>query len=679
VTTERPAHLPFNVQGIPPETAARKQWVCWRFKWIEGKGGQPGKWTKTPIDPKTGQLADVTKPANWGTLEQAVAYARRHLSEDGGIGFVFAADDPYTGVDFDHCRNPKTGEIDPAVLHQVKALASYAEPSVSGTGLHVIVNAEHPGGRKREGAFECYSSGRYFTFTGQPLAGFTTIQSRQDELNALHGSIFAAKPTRQARAQASAPASRDLNDILALVLKTRKGEALHRRGDLSGYKSHSEADLALVNLYQMAGADERQADDLMRCSAIFRPEKWDSRRGQSTYGQQTIDRSFDGTVRLWDDQHDSASAEPQPKPQDAESLPDDVAELRIIILDLKKRVEMAERRAEKAEARADMLSQVQSKATGIIRNNKLGQERFTAIALAYRFGNRESAGDKGDDGLYRFKLRDVAREAGISEDTAAAHIAKLAESGVIRKEHRWCPDETYIDKSTGEVRTGVKGQFIGPVGNVTSFIDAVAQLVPDVKKTWGGRADRCPPCPKHPNAGIVKTTIWTCAVCGEELGKDVDGPKPHDAGLVDDDLAATGTDGPNPVKRRLTLTRGLPPRDRNGPTSHNVNAYLLPEEKLAAAKEDHQERTAANGFNTATLGAAFAAMSNAATGPGWDGGEPMPEPETSGASAPQVDEPPLIAPPMPAPASKRAAATIEQARGPAPAFGASPGPDRWTA
>ncbi len=571
----RPAHLPFDASRIPHELAALDQWVCWKFKWIDGKDGRPGKWTKIPVDPKTGRGASSTDAATWGTFEEACAYADRWLSEDGGIGFVFTDNDPYTGVDFDHCRNAETGAIDPAVFERVTALNSLTEISASGTGLHVIIKAKRSG-RNKKGPFECYSTGRYFTFTGHVLDGFTTIRARQDAFNALHGAVFVEKPApAPIRPRASNPVTRDLDVIIKRVSKTRKGDALHRLGDIAGYPSQSEAELALLNLYQAAGADMSQADAIMRCSALFRPEKWDSKRGASTYGEQTIAKSFDGSVKLWDDPVEkTATITVGPKPHDAGLVAsDDIAELKLIILDLTKRLDLAEARAAKAEARADMLSEVQSKATSIIRNNKLGQERFTAIALAYRFGNRESTGDLGDDGLYRFKLRDVAREAGISEDTAAAHIAKLQKSGVLRKENKWCPDETWIDVSTGEMHTGVKGQFLGPVGNVTNFIEAVARLVPEEKKTWGGRADRVKPCAKHPDANIIKTTVWACEECGDVLyrEKEIEAPKPHDAGLVDEDLAATGTDGPTPGNRAPLNSRGLrPQRDRNGPTSHNT-------------------------------------------------------------------------------------------------------------
>ncbi len=90
-----------------------------------------------------------------------------------GIGFVFSADDPYTGVDLDHVRDADTGVVQPWALDIVRRLDSYTEISPSGGGLHVIVRAQVPRGRKKfpQLGAEMYDRARYFTMTGNVFAG----------------------------------------------------------------------------------------------------------------------------------------------------------------------------------------------------------------------------------------------------------------------------------------------------------------------------------------------------------------------------------------------------------------------------------------------------------------------------------------------------------------------------
>src|SRR5207245_2537843 len=77
---------------IPQALRERDQWVLWRLQQRKDKP------TKVPYQPN-GKLAACNRPATWSSYEDAVAVAHRF----DGIGYVFAADDPNTGVDFDDC------------------------------------------------------------------------------------------------------------------------------------------------------------------------------------------------------------------------------------------------------------------------------------------------------------------------------------------------------------------------------------------------------------------------------------------------------------------------------------------------------------------------------------------------------------------------------------------------
>ncbi len=149
--------------NIPEELSQLRQWVCWRFAERDGKP------TKEPINPTyTGRKASTTDPTSWSTFKHALSVYEMHPLLDG-IGFVFTARDPYCGIDFDNCI--EGGVLDPWVEGWIDRLGGYTELSPSGTGVHVIVKAELPGGGKNNRArgVEIYDRERFFTVTGRAL------------------------------------------------------------------------------------------------------------------------------------------------------------------------------------------------------------------------------------------------------------------------------------------------------------------------------------------------------------------------------------------------------------------------------------------------------------------------------------------------------------------------------
>lgn len=185
-----PTRAPLEPDNVPLELRERPQWV--RFKW--DPPNVKGKRSKVPWHPTENRGASSTDPATWGTFADAVSHVGQHGT--AGIGYVFCkADgyargkgeddaafsarlarlaehaDNYTAIDFDACLTD-SGYLTPTVAEWVGRLDSYAEVSISGTGLHIIVRGGIPDGRgrKRDG-IEVYDRGRYFTFTGDLLDG----------------------------------------------------------------------------------------------------------------------------------------------------------------------------------------------------------------------------------------------------------------------------------------------------------------------------------------------------------------------------------------------------------------------------------------------------------------------------------------------------------------------------
>jgi hypothetical protein len=311
---------------------------------------KPGakKPTKVPYCPD-GQHASTTDPATWCSFEEArAAYATGRFD---GVGFVFAADDPFVGIDLDGCRDPANGELVPWALETVERFATYTEVSPSGRGVHLILVGALPPGARKRGPVECYEQGRYFTVTARSLNSVppAPVEERQDVLVAWHAETF---PLQGQRARCASPdaapqqAEPDDERLLARARKAKNGKkfcALFDEGDTSGYGSHSEADLGLCMLLAFwTDRDKARIDRLFRRSRLFRP-KWDASAGQGeTYGQRTVRTAVE-------------RSEPDRPPIMFTGLGGDVPLHRILPPAV---TAMAKRCAESVYARGDVLSRV---------------------------------------------------------------------------------------------------------------------------------------------------------------------------------------------------------------------------------------------------------------------------------------------------------------------------------
>lgn len=275
-----------------PSPGDLPQWVCWRFE------RRDGKQTKVPYSPSTGARARCDDPATWGTL----AVARKVAREGGydGVGFVFTADDPFCGVDLDRCLDPATCKVEPWAMEMVEELGSYTEISPSGTGLHVIVRAELPEGRRRNGRIEMYDRGRYFTVTGRRLPGSThLVEERQGRIEALHARLFPQHEEGRPSTNGTATSTTNLSDAEVLHRATHhapSGERFARlwAGDSSDYPSDSEADLALCSMLAFwTGPDEDRIASLVGRSGLAR-EKWN----REDYRRRTLARAIEG-AEVW--------------------------------------------------------------------------------------------------------------------------------------------------------------------------------------------------------------------------------------------------------------------------------------------------------------------------------------------------------------------------------------------
>lgn len=269
------------------------QWVVWR---LEKRDGKP---TKVPYSPLTGRRADSTDPKTWAGYREAVKAARE--KDYDGLGFVFTADDPYVGVDLDGCRDPATGEVEGWAREIIEELGSYAEISPSGTGVHVILEGELPPGRNRKGNIELYDRVRFFTMTGKHLPHTPkTIEGRQEALRSVVGRVFGVespnnghgRPHRRPH-RGSGGALKD-DELVRLASEADDGGKFRElfEGGYCGLSSHSEAAASLLfKLAFWSDGDAEQMERIFRRSGLMY-EKFDSRRGNTTWGAQEIQQAI---------------------------------------------------------------------------------------------------------------------------------------------------------------------------------------------------------------------------------------------------------------------------------------------------------------------------------------------------------------------------------------------------
>lgn len=137
----------------------------WGWKWTNNK------WNKPPINARTGGPGKSNDPATWCTWDEALAGVAAGRCD--GIGFALG--DGFAGIDLDDCRCE--GELSDVASDIIAVMDTYTEVSPTGT--------LPPKSRTKNkvGTVEVYSSGRYFTLTGESI-GSPEVEERQEQLMA---------------------------------------------------------------------------------------------------------------------------------------------------------------------------------------------------------------------------------------------------------------------------------------------------------------------------------------------------------------------------------------------------------------------------------------------------------------------------------------------------------------
>lgn len=292
-----------NYDHIPQELRSIKNWCCWR---ADPDPSKPGKIKKTPINAKTGGMAQSNNPDTWCSFNEAVAAS----DSFSGIGFMFSNSD-YFGVDIDHVEaaiedyKHEQQDADNIVSEFIYSLQSYAEFSQSGTGIHIICRGKLPPAGRRHKNVEMYDSGRFFVMTGNYASEFAEISECTERIKSLHEKYIGGGTVPSTGIVSPPPLNLSESEVIRLAEQSKQGSAfsaLYSGKWDSIYTSQSEADLGFCNMLAFwCQCDEQLMDKIFRSSGLMR-EKWDRKQSGSTYGQITLAKAIKGCNKVYEPQ-----------------------------------------------------------------------------------------------------------------------------------------------------------------------------------------------------------------------------------------------------------------------------------------------------------------------------------------------------------------------------------------
>ena len=298
---------------IPLEIKQTRRWIGYK---IENRDGRD---TKVPYNAISGDKARSNDPTTWTTFRVALLGSIKYGFN--GIGFMLGEDKNngtrYFGVDLDNHELPdgtkpmSVKEFEEFTNRIVHTLNSYAEYSHSGEGVHIICKGTLPEGRRKSQQVEMYDKGRFFTMTGKTILN-VPIQDRTEEVKPIWeeflkreeddivevdvskktGGVYFGDMVRERIVTISSKSHMSDSEVIDKIMSSTNSTAFNQlyNGNMSAYQDdHSRADMALCQILAFwTGNDKDQIDRIFRSSGLMR-QKWDSYRGDMTYGEQTIE------------------------------------------------------------------------------------------------------------------------------------------------------------------------------------------------------------------------------------------------------------------------------------------------------------------------------------------------------------------------------------------------------
>lgn len=282
--------------NLPKELQEQGKFCLWNYEERKGKA----KSDKVPFQ-ISGKHAQSNNESTFSNYSDTVAVVSKY---DGlGIG-IFRG---FSAVDVDHCINADGTLTDIGQSIVEIFTGCYIEKSPSGTGLRILFKAtgfeydiaKHYINNTKLGV-EVYVYGatkKYVSVTGNVYQQGDVLEAAPQLQTLLDTFMLrAVKPSKKySSEQQSTMAASYLSDdsVIEKAKAAKNGAAFAKlwEGDLSGYPSQSEADLACCShLAFWCGRDIEQMDRLFRRCGLYRG-KWDRPQSGSTYGCITLEKA----------------------------------------------------------------------------------------------------------------------------------------------------------------------------------------------------------------------------------------------------------------------------------------------------------------------------------------------------------------------------------------------------
>ena len=291
-----------KIENLPPYLQQHGLFCLWKYE------TRNGKTTKPPYNPNNPQYG---ARANDRSTFAPLAVATSKAQGFNGLGVGIFGD--LAGIDIDHCID-QSGKLSRMAQDIVDTMDAYTEISPSGTGIRILFLApsfEYDAGKyytkNSSKGLEVYVAGatnRYLTVTGNVWWSVPDLEDRTDRLQLILDRYMLRQP-QDAAATAPQPGPSPVElpdlDLIARAQRAKNGAQFSAlwAGDFTGFKSQSEADLALCNqLAFWTGKDPARMDQLFRQSGLFR-EKWDRAQSGTTYGAITIQKAIDACQQTY--------------------------------------------------------------------------------------------------------------------------------------------------------------------------------------------------------------------------------------------------------------------------------------------------------------------------------------------------------------------------------------------
>ena len=286
-----------NLDNMPGCLRETGRFCLWKY---EDRGRRK---TKVPYNPKqAGSYAASDRQDTFVSWSEIVEIWQQEQSRFDGIGIGVFGD--LCAIDIDHCID-QDGNLSEMAKDIIDTLCCYTEISPSGEGVRIFCRVSDGFSYDREkyyinsraAGLEVYIAGmtkKFLTFTGNTLIEGDVSVCDQEILQIVEK--YMKRP-----ATAAAAASHSVSTVRAifaafdltdqeLIERARGASRKFNRlwcGDITGYASQSEADLALCNmLAYWTGCDAARIDHLYRLSGLMR-KKWE----RDDYRRATIQKA----------------------------------------------------------------------------------------------------------------------------------------------------------------------------------------------------------------------------------------------------------------------------------------------------------------------------------------------------------------------------------------------------